>query len=278
MSRLSRPRLLALAESMTERERSIVRTIGQLRLVAGKQLERLYFASTSDAASRARVARRVLADLSDQKVLYRLERRIGGVRAGSAGHIYGLGAIGKRLLAYWDGEGLAPVRSAYEPSALFVRHTLAIGEQYVQLIEHERAGGFELVEFQPEPDCWRDYNGSQGRGVTLKPDALVRLGVGEFEQRSFVEVDCGTEGRGALTGKCRQYIDYFQTGTEQTHHGVFPRVVWLTTNQARVRLIVDVCASLSPDHWQLFGVAQMSQSLDLLLGRSVPGESAPGQG
>ncbi len=268
MSRLSTAQLMALAESMPERERSIVETTSSLRLVAGGQLARLHFPEIGNAASRARAARRVLASLSDQQVLFRLERRIGGVRAGSAGHVFGLGPVGKRLIAYWQGEGLGRVRTPHEPGLVFVRHSLAVAEQYVTLREAERSGGPELVGFESEPGCWREFAGGYGDPVTLKPDAFVRLGVGDWEERSYLEVDCGTEGRGALLAKCRRYVAYFQAGVEQAEHGVFPRVVWITTNQARVRLLVEVCASLPAEHWQLFSVGTSKQLVELVSGRA----------
>jgi hypothetical protein len=268
MRRLSAPALMSLAETLPERERQIVATVGQLRLVMGSQLERLHFNKTGKAASRERAARRTLAHLSEQHLLYRLGRRIGGVRAGSAGHIYSLGPIGKRLIAYWQGQGLVRVRTVHEPGTAFVRHSLAVAEQYVQLIEAERSGHCELLAFDAEPTCWRTHQSRQGQRVTLKPDAYVRLGVGAYEQRSFLEVDCGSEGRAALTRKCSYYVSYYQTGLEQAEHGVFPRVVWATTNQARVRLLVDVCSALPAEYWQLFQVTLFAGAIDALTGNS----------
>lgn len=277
MKRVSAAQLVRLAETMPARERQIVEAVGRLRLVAGSQLERLCFASIGESASRGRAARRVSATLAAEHVLLRLTRRIGGVRAGSAGHVYGLGPIGQRLLAYWQGEGLRRVRTAHEPGELFVRHTLAVAEQYVQLIEADRAGRCELLSFESEPDCWRPHVGRHGRSVTLKPDAVVWLGVGEFEERSFLEVDCGSEGRAALARKCGYYIAYYQTGQEQADHGVFPRVVWITTNQARVRLLVDVCAGLPPEYWQLFSVGTGRRLVELCAGQLADGSPQKGR-
>ncbi len=56
------------------------------------------------AVSAARIARRVLARLTELGVLARLERRIGGLRAGSSGYVYYLGPAGQRLVAYWQGQ------------------------------------------------------------------------------------------------------------------------------------------------------------------------------
>jgi hypothetical protein len=272
MKRVSAVALMALAETMTTREQAIVKTVSQLRLVMGSQLERLYFTGLGKTGSRQRAARRTLASLTDRHVLYRLERRIGGVRAGSAGHIYGLGPIGKRLSAYWQGHGLVSTRASYEPGAVFVRHTLAVAEQYVRLREAEQAGHCELLDYQSEPICWRPSL-ALGRSKILKPDAYVRLGVGNYEERSFLEVDLGSEGRGSLTAKCLAYISYFQTGREQAEHGVFPRVLWVANNQARVRLLIQVCMSLPPEQWQLFQVVPVARATEALMG--VNGEYDP---
>lgn len=266
--RVSAPALLVLAETMPKRERQIVETVAWRRLISGQQIERLFFSYIGNTASRGRSTRRVLAALRERQLLFRLERHIGGVRAGSAGAVYGLGPIGKRLITYWQGEGLKPVRSVHQPGTLFVRHTLAVAEQYVRLIEAERAGACELLTFDGEPACWRTYSGGYGGPVTLKPDAFVRLGVGDFEQRSFLEVDCATEGRGALTRKCRYYVAHFQSGQEQAETGTFPQVVWITTTQARVRLLVEVCSSLPPEYWQLFCVGTPERLLALCRGEA----------
>jgi hypothetical protein len=263
MKRLSATALVRLADDLDSRDREILETVARLRLLAGKQLERLCFFSISKPASRARAARRVLASLTDRGVLFRLERRIGGARAGSAGHIFGLGPVGKRLIAYWQGEGLAQVRTPHEPSLIFVRHTLAVAEQYVRLQEAERSAEIELLAFEAEPDCWRPIDGHE----TLKPDAFVRLGVdADFEERNFLEVDCGTTGRGALIRKCQRYVRYCQGGTEQAEAGVFPRIVWITTTDRRVQLLGEVFAALPTDSHRLFMAGLSSQLVELCTG------------
>lgn len=248
---------------MPERDRQIVQAVARLRLAAGSQLARLFFWNVASAASRGRSSRRVLAGLCAQHVLVPLERRVGGIRAGSAGTVYALGPIGKRLVAYWQSEGLLRVRAVHQPGAPFVRHTLTVAEQYVRLVEAERAGRLELLAFEAEPVCWRDYHGPHGGALTLKPDAFVRLGVGDFEQRSFLEADLGSEGRGALSRQCRAYLACYQSGREQADSGVFPRVVWLTTTEARVRLLRDICAGL-PAAQRLFTVTLFTDAIEAL--------------
>lgn len=267
MQRLSRGGLVVLAESLSERDQQITETVDRLHLVSGPQLERLYFAAIDNPTTRARLARRTLQRLTNVRVLHRQQRRIGGVRAGSAGHVYALDVAGQRLVAYWRGEGIDRSRTSHEPGTPFARHTLAIAEQYVRLVEAERGGRLELLGFDAEPTCWRPFLGPMGARLILKPDALVAIACGDYEQRSFVEIDCGTEGRAALLRQCRAYLDYFRTGTEHERSGVFPRVVWITTTERRVVLLTEVCGSLPAEAWQLFVIGRPEQALDLLSGQ-----------
>src|ERR1700682_4418500 len=81
------------------------------------------------AASRAaRTARRVLERRVDDRLLVRLDRRVGVVRAGSASFVYGLGPVGQRVLGFGG-----PRRRFREPTSTFVVHTLAITELVVEL-------------------------------------------------------------------------------------------------------------------------------------------------
>ena len=93
----------------------------------------------------ARICRRVLARLTDERLLARLQRRVGGVRAGSASFVYALGPIGRRLL---------DERHRYtEPSQLFLDHTLAVADAHIAIVQADRDGRLEdqeLSERQPE--------------------------------------------------------------------------------------------------------------------------------
>jgi hypothetical protein len=270
MKRLTQARLLALAGELSERERWITEVVVQLRLLSGKQAERLFFAEVESPASRARLARRTLARLVRLGVLGRLERRIGGVRAGAAGHVY-YATAGQRLVAYWRGEGLGRAGSAYEPTAMFVRHTVAISESYVRLVEADRAKALRLLEFQAEPAAWRQFTGPGGRPVLLKPDAFVRLGLitdDTAEMHTFLEIDCGSEGRAALTRKCRAYVAAWRSGMAAE---VFPRVLWIATAERRAELLTAVCAAMPAEAWKLFVVTTPPHALRAL---GVMGEPA----
>jgi hypothetical protein len=264
--RLSGGGLVELADGVSDRERQIIEAVVALRLVSGRQLERLFFAEVVSEASRARLARRTLARLVGLGVLGRLERRVGGVRAGAAGYVYFDAPAAQRLVAYWAGEGLRRPRSAYEPGRAFVAHRLAISEWYVRLTESERDRRLELLDFESEPAVPFVSGGAR---TVLRPDAFVRLGVGEVELHSFLEVDLGSEGRAALTRKAHAYVTAWQAGAVR---GVFPRVVWITASERRVAMLTEVCASMPPTSWKLFVVTSPERALELLI--RLPGESA----
>jgi hypothetical protein len=278
VSRVSVPRLVALAEGMPLREREIVETVARLSLASGRQLADLFFYSfsnTSNARTRSRVARRVLTRLVEQRVLDRLERRRGGAGGGSSAWVYALGPAGVRMVAYWAGEGLPRSRGAHEPGAAWTAHTLAVSDLYVRLRAAERAGRLELLAFDAEPACWRRYTRLGGVAGVLKPDAYVRLGVGEYEDSFLVEVDLGSERRGQLTRQHLAYGEYFRSGVEQAKTGVFPAVLWLVPDAQRVALLTDIQRGL-PAQARLFTVATSEQALGVLCGPAAEATAAGG--
>jgi hypothetical protein len=277
VSRVSVPRLVALADGMPLLEREIVETVARLTLVSGRQLTHLFIdfyisdssVSAVPSSTHARRARRVLARLVEQRVLDRLERRQGGVGGGSSAWVYALGPAGRRIVAYWAGEGLPRSRSAHEPGVAWTAHTLAVSDLYVQLREAERAGRVELLDFDAEPACWRRYTRLGGVAGVLKPDAFVRLGIGEYEDSFLIEVDLGTEHRGQLIRQHRAYGEYFRAGEEQAKTGVFPGVLWIVPDAQRKALLTDIHKGLPDQTRRLFTVATSAQAIDALCGQDA---------
>jgi hypothetical protein len=271
VSRLSAARLVQLAGELSERDQAITETAARLRLVSLKQLESLHFAEVQRPSSRARLARRTCARLVERGVLGRLERRIGGVRAGAAGYVYFAAPAGQRLVAYWWGEGLRRPRARYEPTRAFVRHAIGVSECYVRLVAASREGTVELLAFESEPA--RAFVGPGGARSVLRPDAFARLGLGvdgATELHAFLEIDCGTEGRQALARKCRAYVAAWRSGMAAE---VFPRVLWIATTERRVELLREVCASMPVEAWKLFVVTTQTRALDVLT-NSLPTSGA----
>jgi Replication-relaxation len=227
--------LAQLRTQLTDRDVAIVRQVAELRLMSAAQLQAVHFptAAHGNQAAATRARQRVLARLVRDRLLVSLTRRIGGVRAGSAGLVLALGPVGHRLLRL---SGARPHR--YEPTERFVDHTLAVAELLVGLIVANRAGGLELLDYECEPASWRHLSGLE-RG-TLRPDLNVVVGADGYELRWFVEVDRGTESLPVVLQKCRRYSSYYQAGVEQARTGsVFPRVCWVVLDQARADRIAQ---------------------------------------
>lgn len=216
--------------------------------------------------------RRILARLVEQRVLERLERRRGGRGGGSASWVYALGPAGRRIVAYWAGEGLPRSRSTHEPGVVWTAHTLAVSDLYVRLKAAARTGRFELMAFDAEPACWRPYTRLGGAAGVLKPDAYVEVGSGEWIDAFFVEVDLGSEHRGQLIRQHRVYREYFRAGVEQAKTGVFPSVVWIVPDERRAVLLTDIHGELPAQDRRLFTVVTSERALDVF--RAEPGESA----
>ncbi len=264
MTYLTSTQLAVIDARLTERDRDITAQVGRLRLLSHGQLRRLFL--TDGARSTGlRVGQRRLAQLVALGVLARLERRVGGVRAGSEGYVYTLGLAGQKLLRRWNGEAPAKARAVHEPGGPFVSHTLACSELFVRLVEAERSDGLEVLEHQAEPDCWRGFIGPFGGALGLRPDGFVRLGVGRRELLWFVEIDRATESLTAIRRQGRAYLDYYASGADGE---VMPRVAWLTPDTRRADGLRGALHELGGVSAQLFTAAPQDAGLALLSGGS----------
>jgi hypothetical protein len=101
--------------------------------------------------------------------------------------------------------------------------------------------------------------------MRLRPDSYVRLGLGPYEDSYFIEVDRGTEGSRAIFGQLERYAAYYHSGHEQAEHGVFPKVLWLTTGDERAAVIAASIGGLPRSLQGLFVVAPFADAPELLL-------------
>jgi len=254
--------LVALRQRLGAREVAIVEQVGQLRLMSAAQIGSLHFLpeSPDGEAAAHRNRRRTLAWLTTERLLVRIGRRVGGVRAGSTGYVYALGPVGQRLI-----ELGGPRRRFREPSAAFADHTLAVSQLVVDLTLAARHGHCELLAVEAEPKCWRTLTGLGGR-LTLRPDLFVSLGVGDYERRFFVEIDLGTEHLPALLRKCRAYESYYRSGIEQAEDGVFPRVLWIIHDHKRAERLHDALERSHHLTEGLFMVRRSTETIEALTG------------
>lgn len=220
---------------LSERDHRILQVVRQHKFVTTRQLQRLLFHdhATIDAGTRA--CTRVLQRLRERRFLYRIDRPVGGIRGGSGAYVWGLDVAGDRVTrALTTNDDDKRVR-AFEPTPLFLAHTLAVTETRVMLEEASRSDLLELFEVSTEPWNWRRYLGRGGQPSVLKPDLYAVTASGDYEDHWFLEIDQGTESIPTLIRKCHVYTAYRNSGTEQTRSGVFPLVVWIITDPTRGR-------------------------------------------
>lgn len=251
-SRLSQRRLRELADELSERDRAVLAALRTVRILSGAQAERLLFAEIAGSA-RARIRRRVLGRLVALGLVETLERRVGGVRAGSGGLVYALSGGGHRLLDLDSPREAQRRRPAYTPGPLFLAHALAISEIYVALVELARQpGGFRLRQFAVERAARFEPPGSD---VVLRPDALAVLASPDVEDVWWLEIDRGTESLPRLVAMLRRYLAFAESGVPGPG-GVVPRVLISVTSEERARAVRSLIRRMPPLASELFLVCQ----------------------
>lgn len=223
--RVGARQLARFRDSLSERDWLVIHRIAEHRYLTSAQAEGFVFTGHASQESGARVCRRVLARLHHEGLIRPLARRVGGVRAGSSATVWQLAPAGFRLLSD-HAEGLR----TYEPSPRFLGHCLAVADAHLVARSLTGLGDIQHVSVQVEPLSWRRYTGIGGENRWLQPDLYLEITgsdkEGAFEDRSFVEIDMGTESLTTLIGKCEQYEVYRRAGTEQGGQRAFPRVLW----------------------------------------------------
>jgi hypothetical protein len=217
-------RLLShLSEALSDRDLRILHDLEEFRLLTTRQIS---------AATRA--CTRVMGRLKGHGLVSTLNRRIGGVRQGSAGLTWQLAATGERYLRSLRGD---PKRRRYsEPSTEFVDHTLLVAELAVRLRETTRAQpDWDITHLVAERRAWRAFSGQYGAKEWLRPDLHAVTTDPDYEQHWFIEADRGREHGPQLLRKCQTYFRYMRTGAYQATHEVFPTVLWVVPDFKRVR-------------------------------------------
>lgn len=237
-TRLDRTRYGWVADRLSDRDWQIIETVNRLRLVSGQQLERLCFHPLTGHA-REVVRGRVLRRLVSWQVLAVSPRRIGGAARGSAGAAFALGSAGARLYAERQAAQASRqrVRHPGVPTERTVRHTLAVSELCINLVEQARQQDANVVVFAAEPASWWP----NGLGGYVKPDAYVVLALGPVRDHWWVEVDLATESLPTMKRKLSTYLNFVARG-QLGPQGVVPRVLVSTVTTERrdaIRAIVS---------------------------------------
>jgi len=230
---------LALAGAgLAEQDRSILGSLLDLRYLTTRQIDRLHIQADPNLSrlASARRTQRHMARLDALGLVDKLDRRIGGSRAGSAAYIWRLRPAGLRLL------GADPRRATHGFAHL--AHALDVAEVVVRLRENERVHDeLEVAAIETEPACWRYYTSANGTKRTVRPDLRATLRVVGGELHWFIEVDRGTEHRRFLARKITGYLALWRGGGEHARAGVFPRVLWVVPNRYRAEELRHLLAT-----------------------------------
>jgi hypothetical protein len=241
-----------MAAKLTDLDRSVLETLSIVRIATGAQLRQLHWADTDTGR---RMARHHLAKLTDLRLLARLDRRIGGVRAGSDGYTYALDVAGLRVVSESQDASNAPrTRRPTTPGDRYLAHALAITDAYVTLHDLTTSTELDLLVFEAEPASWRSYPGPAGQPLTIKPDAFVLLADTFWEHRWFLEIDRATEHRPTILRKAKEYLTYWQSGSEQRIHDLFPKVLWIVPTERRALELHAWLTELEPSAGHIFDV------------------------
>lgn len=251
--RVSLRRLEEIDKSLSERSKKILISLQKHRYMLTSQVQRLYFYDAVSASAALRATTRTLKSLSELGLIDHLARRIGGVRAGSGALVWYLTHAGERLLRLHE-QRKSPIKRFFEPSPYFLAHCLAVADIAAEITEMCRKfEKMQLIELQPEPECWRTYS-EYGSAVSLKPDLFAVTASNKYEDCWFIEVDLNTESPAKVIEKCERYHRYYRSGLEQDATGVFPLTVWIVPDVDRKNRLISAIRAAFDKQPKLFAV------------------------
>lgn len=200
---------------MMERDKRVVLAVWEHRFLRRDQIERLFFTQTSACNKR-------LMRLFQYGYLERIFKPVvfGGCQA-----VYALDKAGAELVAQELGvaRNLIKWKRKNRVETLFMDHTLAISEFYVNLISMIRKTpetelsfwkreSKELQDRVSDPEGKRKY-------LTIAPDAFFCVETTQGKSYFFLEVDMGTTTLGRFRQKIIAYRQYWKTGKFTERYG-----------------------------------------------------------
>jgi hypothetical protein len=269
-NRLGTHSIATLQSMVMPRDMEILRLIREHRFLTTKQIQRLLFWNHASPGAAIRACIRVMTRLEMRALIFKLSRQVGGVHAGSGSYIWGIDDAGDRLLRAESTTKDSKRQRTFDPSPLFLAHTLAVAETRVLLAETAHNGELELVEVTTEPANWRTFVGRGGTTQILKPDLHSITAIDAFEDHWFIEIDNGTESLPTVLNKCQTYQRYFESGREQQASGVFPKVVWLMVDARRRSNLLAAIESDGRLDRRLFCAAAPDGFIRLTTGSTTP--------
>ena len=232
LKRTGRLQLLSIEERLTARDRAVLEAVQKYRFLTSDQIGRMFFSDCTSKKSQGRQRNLLTNRLKGLGLIASLERQIGGPGGGSAVGIWYLTEAGHRLLTLNSVDHYKRKRFT-KPSDTFLTHTVAVAECAIQIMDICRySHDLNLEALDTEPTCWRYFNDDRSTTV-LKPDMFVVLRSQKYEDRWFIEIDCGSEHSPQIVEKCNAYLRYYYSGVEQRETDMFPYVMWVVKDEAR---------------------------------------------
>lgn len=255
---VSKKRLAELERLLSDRDYQILLALNKYRFLTSLQLSLFFFSHCTTQTSQTRNCNAALKRLCEHGLIRPLKRRIGGGKGGSSVQVWHLSEAGYRLI-HLHTTGKHPRKTFSEPSSLFLAHTLAIAECALQItLLTRRSHDLDVTSLTPEPGCWRSFI-HHGQAVNLKPDLFAITTDDGYEDRWFIEIDLGTESTQQVASKCKVYRDYYLSGEEQEHTGMFPLVVWIVPDEGRKLRLIEAIRENLPRSPQMFLVITPDQ-------------------
>lgn len=261
-----------LLSQTSDRDRQIVASVYEFSCLTTEHLCELHFPAHASHAAAHRACTRVLTRLMQLRLIHRLPQRRGGLGGGSSQYVWMIDSAGDRLTRHLQEEDARPRRKPFQPSGMFLEHTLAVGDVYLELVRAYRNGQLEKLQVEAEPRNWRSFPEQLGSVRVLKPDLHVMVVPtgSEYEEHWFIEVDRGTEWTKVLMRKVRLYEDYRRSGVEKKRSGVSPRVLWLMPDLRRVDLLQAAIARDPKVNAKAFVVTETPHLLQAVRGDDQP--------
>lgn len=199
---------------LMERDREIVRYLGEIGFATTDQLARLFWPGRLVRTASRRLLKLWRMWVLDRQPCYRLPRF-----GYPAQLVYMTGRAGVKMLRDVDGN------ARRRDGTLLMAHNVLLGEAVVRLAETARRVGAKCrLGFRGEGAVatsfkWNEY------WVRMRPDGLIRLAVKGRDVPFFVEFDRGTQPASHFAVKARQYELYRRTDAWRARYASFPGVM-----------------------------------------------------
>lgn len=209
-----------------ERDRDLVRYLGEIGYATTDQLARMFFAHTRQPLKQAQAR---LLQLWQWRLLDRapgsgLEKY--GIHAQL---VYSPGEAGLLMLSEDDPEG-HKLRKRRGTNLMY--HNVLLSEALTGMADIIQDSDYDLI-FYGERGVYTTFQW-QERVVKMRPDGLLYIEGAQKELPLFLELDTGMRAVDSFRAKVLQYDLYFRSNAWKTQYGMFPGVgviVWAAHSQ-----------------------------------------------